>query len=129
MAEIKIDKTVLTELKRRAGRKNWEVQGWDAFDNAAVIVRALAQLMGEGEVLNDEPTPAPANETVEAKVAREKADKARVELNHKELLAWCDAILPILQAGAPINFRRGAMVALKLAPEMAKSEKSTAREV
>lgn len=87
-----------------ASKKNWDVEGWDATDSAIAVVRTILEITGQKDLL------------------------AADEHGRNERKALVAAIFPLLNCGAPINLRRGLLVSLGLAPEMAEKGKAVERE-
>ena len=96
MSEMNV--TLKKNVERIAKGKQWEVDKWTGMDNAIAAMRTILEELGCKEVLGPEH-------------AEDRYEAAKI-------------ILPIFEAGAPINFRRGAMVKAGLAPAMSKSEGS-----
>ena len=95
MKKADFDTELLAQCVKQAAGRNWELPGaWDATDNAAVAVRTILSLSGDKENLADD----------EHAVAHRKA--------------CIKALLPLFEAGAPVNFRRTALVVMEIAPKM-----------
>ncbi len=96
----KLNTEVKAECERLCSGRDWDVSSWSSHDSAIVIVRALAKIAGDMDLLADDPD------------------------SKKERVARVEAILPLLDCGAPINFQRGWLTALKLVPEKSATAKA-----
>ena len=114
MAEKAINTELKRELERLAKSKDWDVAIWRPMDNAIVLARAICATIAP-ELLDDAPKAGEAPEVA----------KVRAEANRKERTALCELMLPILNAGAAINTRRGLLVELGYAPAMAEKAKAS----
>lgn len=111
MAE-KYGKVLQKHCKLQCTGKNWELPGaWDELDAGAVCARVALEMAIE---LPDGENPIGQSE---------KAVALRVAIR--------DELAPIFKAGAPINFRRTALVAMGIAPKMPEkqAEKATGKVV
>lgn len=99
MAETKYDAVLVKHCKTQFNGRNWELPGaCDATDTSAIAVRTILEMAGEVDLLANTP------EAIE------------------ERKAMVAAVRPVFEAGAPVNFRRTALVNMGIAP---KSESKT----
>jgi hypothetical protein len=95
--------TLIKHCKLQAKGKNWDLPGaWDSVDNGAVAARVALEMAIE---LPDGINPIGDDEKA---IALRKAIVA--------------VLKPMFNAGAPVNFRRNALVEMGIAPKM-ESEK------
>lgn len=106
MADKQFDSVLVKQCRLQCDGRNWDLPGaFDATDASAVAVRTILELAGEVDLLANTPE------------ARE------------ERLAMVNALKPIFEAGAPVNFRRTALVQMGIAPKMATAEKKAETRV
>ena len=99
------------ELVRLGKDRPWELPGaWQPSHNAIACMRTTLRLLAESKMsAADALAETPAARTLRGKMV--------------------DACQPVYDAGAAINFRRGALVTEKIAPEMAEKAERKADSV
>lgn len=94
------DSVLVKHCKRQFDGRQFDTPGaCNAADTAAIVMRTVLEMAGNTELLED---------TAEAA---------------KERQAIRASILPVLEAGAAVNFRRTALVDMGIAPKVVEGQK------
>ena len=105
MAET-YDSVLVKQCKTQFNGRSWDGgNSCNADDTAAIAVRTILEMAGEVDLLA-------------------ATDEARAER-----VAMVKAIRPVFEAGAPINFRRTALVNMGIAPKVDTTKQDVTRPV
>ena len=116
MAEIKFDSELVSQCKAQFANARWELPGaCTSDDTAAIAVRTVLALAGERDLLARQ-----GSKKADGKEYTAEEIKFAVE-TRKTMVA---AIKPIFDAGAPVNFKRGALVKMQIAPKTVEKEET-----